>query len=75
VLDATACERGQAAPALPAVRTLARSQLAAEYRAVAEREAGDAEESWQGTGLWDPALAALHLATGDLRVASLDSSH
>jgi hypothetical protein len=62
VLEATACERRQDAPAPPVVRTLARSQLGAEYRADAEREASDdAPSNLLGAGPWDAALAALHL--------------
>jgi hypothetical protein len=61
VLGTTACERRQDVPALPVVRTLARSELAAEYRAELELEAGDAAESLLEAGPWDAALAALHL--------------
>jgi hypothetical protein len=76
VLDATACERGQDAPALPVVRTLARSELAAEYRAEADADAAEAPESAQATGAWDAALAALHLLPAGTGVieASIDDA-
>lgn len=67
VLALTACERGEAAPSLPAMRTLSRSVLATELleRARTEAEVGP-------VGAWDSALRRLRLLPSS--VSSLEAN-